>query len=209
MADNVVISETSVQATIEALTAMDASGDRRTMNKMARRLGKEQPSLLQYAAACREDHGDVVAEAAIFYTTLVWSMFDRQFPRRVPRLIQDNIGDAETIVTEALDNIEGLDARPIHERIDAQLAAQQPHVYSKVCELLEEDVREEAMTATCAEVIFKPIQVVIEAFDAALTGRRPGQPQGPVVRKNPKVGRNEPCPCGSGKKYKRCCHAVS
>jgi len=26
-----------------------------------------------------------------------------------------------------------------------------------------------------------------------------------VVRKNPKVGRNDPCPCGSGKKYKKCC----
>lgn len=25
------------------------------------------------------------------------------------------------------------------------------------------------------------------------------------VRKAPKVGRNEPCPCGSGKKYKKCC----
>jgi len=25
------------------------------------------------------------------------------------------------------------------------------------------------------------------------------------VRSEPKVGRNEPCPCGSGKKYKRCC----
>jgi hypothetical protein len=24
-------------------------------------------------------------------------------------------------------------------------------------------------------------------------------------RKNPSVGRNEPCPCGSGKKYKKCC----
>jgi len=24
-------------------------------------------------------------------------------------------------------------------------------------------------------------------------------------QKSPKVGRNEPCPCGSGKKYKRCC----
>ena len=21
------------------------------------------------------------------------------------------------------------------------------------------------------------------------------------------VGRNDPCPCGSGKKYKKCCHA--
>jgi SEC-C motif-containing protein len=25
------------------------------------------------------------------------------------------------------------------------------------------------------------------------------------VRVGPKVGRNEPCPCGSGKKYKKCC----
>lgn len=26
-----------------------------------------------------------------------------------------------------------------------------------------------------------------------------------VVREEPKVGRNDPCPCGSGKKYKKCC----
>ena len=26
----------------------------------------------------------------------------------------------------------------------------------------------------------------------------------PSVRNEPKVGRNEPCPCGSGKKYKQC-----
>ncbi|MCL1816725.1 MAG: SEC-C metal-binding domain-containing protein [Clostridiales bacterium] len=26
-----------------------------------------------------------------------------------------------------------------------------------------------------------------------------------VQRIEPKVGRNDPCPCGSGKKYKRCC----
>ena len=25
------------------------------------------------------------------------------------------------------------------------------------------------------------------------------------VRSEPKIGRNEPCPCGSGKKYKKCC----
>ena len=28
-----------------------------------------------------------------------------------------------------------------------------------------------------------------------------------VVRKEAKVGRNDPCPCGSGKKYKVCCGA--
>ncbi|HXM32114.1 MAG TPA: SEC-C metal-binding domain-containing protein, partial [Chthoniobacterales bacterium] len=31
----------------------------------------------------------------------------------------------------------------------------------------------------------------------------------PVRREVPKVGRNEPCPCGSGKKYKNCCGRVS
>ena len=25
------------------------------------------------------------------------------------------------------------------------------------------------------------------------------------VRQGPKIGRNDPCPCGSGKKYKKCC----
>lgn len=27
----------------------------------------------------------------------------------------------------------------------------------------------------------------------------------PYVRPYPKIGRNAPCPCGSGKKYKHCC----
>ena len=29
----------------------------------------------------------------------------------------------------------------------------------------------------------------------------------PAARTMPKVGRNDPCPCGSGKKYKKCCMA--
>jgi len=31
------------------------------------------------------------------------------------------------------------------------------------------------------------------------------QKQTTVRRENRKVGRNDPCPCGSGKKYKKCC----
>ena len=27
----------------------------------------------------------------------------------------------------------------------------------------------------------------------------------PIVRDQPKINRNDPCPCGSGKKYKKCC----
>ena len=36
-----------------------------------------------------------------------------------------------------------------------------------------------------------------------------GQVTQPVQRQGPKVGRNEKCPCGSGKKYKQCCGKIS
>ena len=36
-------------------------------------------------------------------------------------------------------------------------------------------------------------------FDGKMVGA------GQFTRETPKVGRNEPCPCGSGKKYKKCC----
>ena len=35
----------------------------------------------------------------------------------------------------------------------------------------------------------------------------PGDKPAPVKREGKKVGRNDPCPCGSGKKYKKCCGA--
>jgi preprotein translocase subunit SecA len=31
------------------------------------------------------------------------------------------------------------------------------------------------------------------------------QPKQPAVRDDERIGRNDPCPCGSGKKYKKCC----
>lgn len=36
----------------------------------------------------------------------------------------------------------------------------------------------------------------------------PSQPIEPTVNEGPKIKRNDPCPCGSGKKYKKCCISV-
>jgi preprotein translocase subunit SecA len=42
----------------------------------------------------------------------------------------------------------------------------------------------------------------------AKAGPPPRQQPQTVVRQGEKVGRNDPCPCGSGKKYKKC-HGAS
>lgn len=38
-------------------------------------------------------------------------------------------------------------------------------------------------------------------------GGAPVQKVETVVHEGPRIGRNDPCPCGSGKKYKKCCGA--
>ncbi len=39
-------------------------------------------------------------------------------------------------------------------------------------------------------------------FDHFVTQQAPGST---IINQGPKVGRNDPCPCGSGKKFKKCC----
>ena len=46
-----------------------------------------------------------------------------------------------------------------------------------------------------------------ELEQARMAGAGDQQPVQQVVRSGSKVGRNDPCPCGSGKKYKKCCGA--
>jgi uncharacterized protein YecA (UPF0149 family) len=36
-------------------------------------------------------------------------------------------------------------------------------------------------------------------------GKSPTPKKQPAMVGGGKVGRNDPCPCGSGKKYKKCC----
>ncbi len=54
------------------------------------------------------------------------------------------------------------------------------------------------------------VRITGEGFENAnmsLKGNTPKQEKShtPIVNTEPKVGRNDPCPCGSGKKYKNCC----
>jgi preprotein translocase subunit SecA len=59
-----------------------------------------------------------------------------------------------------------------------------------------------------------PEQVMLSARAGSPAAPRTAPPpapegQGTFVRSERKVGRNEPCPCGSGKKYKNCHGSLS
>jgi len=46
---------------------------------------------------------------------------------------------------------------------------------------------------------------IIEQQQAAIDGSQADHKPEPIRHRNRRVGRNEPCPCGSGKKFKNCC----
>ncbi|MCG3730864.1 preprotein translocase subunit SecA [Vibrio cincinnatiensis] len=74
-------------------------------------------------------------------------------------------------------------------------------ILSKVRVQQQEEVeRMEAQRQAQAEEAAKRVQ----AQHANLNGEQDEATQQPLVRDERKVGRNEPCPCGSGKKYKQC-----
>jgi preprotein translocase subunit SecA len=50
-----------------------------------------------------------------------------------------------------------------------------------------------------------PAQAGMGATTATSAALKQKPTSTPVVRGEEKVGRNDPCPCGSGKKYKKCC----
>jgi preprotein translocase subunit SecA len=85
-------------------------------------------------------------------------------------------------------------------------------ILSKVQVRAEEDVEAvEERRRAAAPMQFEHAQA--SAMEAALAeGPATAQPaaqQAPYVRGGRKVGRNEPCPCGSGKKYKQCHGQIS
>ena len=78
------------------------------------------------------------------------------------------------------------------------------HMFEELNHLIRED--------TVRRVYQTKVQVTPERVQAAkptearLAGDGPRQPR--RVKASQKVGRNDPCPCGSGKKYKNCCGRV-
>ena len=79
-------------------------------------------------------------------------------------------------------------------------------------EELMDRIREEALTTLFRLKFVKPPQQVVKRKEREVLHMSHGaESSGPttIKRKNKKIGRNAPCPCGSGKKYKKCCGAAT
>ena len=76
-------------------------------------------------------------------------------------------------------------------------------IFDEMTDAIREGTVQDMMTVRIMteEDVKREQQAKITATNGATDGSEKKQP----VKKGKKVGRNDPCPCGSGKKYKHCC----
>jgi preprotein translocase subunit SecA len=81
-------------------------------------------------------------------------------------------------------------------------------IFSAMMDRVEEDiVRYLFLLEPAVQQEEKKVQRREQSYSYSAPDQEEKKPGKTVVRKDKKVGRNDPCPCGSGKKYKKCCGA--
>jgi len=78
------------------------------------------------------------------------------------------------------------------------------NMFEEMIEAIKEDTVRVVLRATLRRERQAPVQQA-RATSAGFAGEANNEPA--KNSSNEKVGRNDPCPCGSGKKYKKCCGA--
>lgn len=138
-------------------------------------------SLIQYTDACWHDS---------LIGTLSFLQVKEALPILQQQLVELQKSNPEKNYIEHKEAIEELEAGEV----------KYPEVNMPLCLKRNNTLREE----------YEPIEEGFypdhspDFYDAFESAEMPWEKEEPVVV-GPKIGRNDPCPCGSGKKYKKCC----
>ncbi|WAA12010.1 preprotein translocase subunit SecA [Fervidibacillus halotolerans] len=114
-----------------------------------------------------------------------------------------------TVDTKWIDHIDAMDQlrQGIHLRAYGQTDPLREYqtegyaMFENMIESIEEDVAKYIMKA---EIVNNLKREEVAKGQAVMPNSSGEKPKRKPIRKKVKVGRNDPCPCGSGKKYKNC-----
>ncbi|MBQ4066315.1 MAG: preprotein translocase subunit SecA [Clostridia bacterium] len=171
-------------------------------------------SLPDNAVKARESVRELMTERAMaIYEDKEQNVFGEEQFREVERVIL-----LRNVDQKWMDHLEAMDS--LMESVGLQAYAQRnpiseyrlagDELFGDLVEMIHDDTVRMILT-----VMPKPQQLEREQVAKPVTAGFAGKGDGtlkkkPVVRKpEDKVGRNDPCPCGSGKKYKKCCGSAT
>ena len=163
--------------------------------------------------SCQVEEGASVQEAVETVYACAVNAYARKEARYTPKTMREleRVIMLRVVDEYWMDNIDAMDdlkqgiglrAYAQHDPVVAYKAEGYEMFQSMIASIREETIRRMFL------VELRPTQEVKRQKVAKETGTSDtasGQVKSQPVRKEKKVGPNDPCPCGSGKKYKKCC----
>ncbi len=160
------------------------------------------------ASAKREEIREALIDKAMrIYSEKERTVFGEEQMREVERVLL-----LKNVDIKWMDHLEAMDS--LMESIGLQAYAQRNPIseyriqgadlFDEMVTAIRDDTARAVLSVYPRNKEIKRVEVikpVSEGFSDGTVKKKP------VVKKDAKVGRNDPCPCGSGKKYKKCCGA--
>ncbi|MGN1345394.1 MAG: SEC-C metal-binding domain-containing protein, partial [Eubacteriales bacterium] len=164
------------------------------------------------AASQREEIRKTLNDRAMaLYTKKETELFGEEQMRELERIIL-----LQNVDKKWMDHLEAMDS--LMEMIGLQAYAQRNPISEyrlqgadlfdeMITEIRDDTVRMLLSVMPKPKAEIKRVEVAKPVSEGFAGGEKKPEVKKPVVNKGEKVGRNDPCPCGSGKKYKNCCGA--
>jgi hypothetical protein len=127
--------------------------------------------------------------------------FETEFPEAAPALLAEFLSAACGVRGVEPGEIEEQDLRTAlldhvaRMKLSEALRSDTPRLCGALLGWLEDSGR-----LAEGRILGAYVGALREAFEVAASGK----PR-PITRPGSRIGRNDPCPCGSGRKYKKCC----
>ncbi len=116
----------------------------------------------------------------------------------------------ENVDRKWMDHLEGMDSLKEYIGLNAYAQRDPVAMYrlegGDMFDQMIEDIKEDTVRQILAVVPARRSEERVQIAQPTVASHgAAAAPRKPVVKQEKKIGRNDPCPCGSGKKYKHCC----
>ncbi len=208
MEDRPVITLALVQ---QALDVVGACSPERLSREVVR-FTRQQPAVATYLLAVLEEHAVFTTSFALQLALVIEHVYRRATDRPPVQIGERDMEIAADDTCDRLTDLNNIEPEMAFRNFMFERDFAAPEVLTGLIMALMESAESEPQLRGAVGELFAALVAVAKAYERAhgLTGAIVKSSIGEAIERQtgrpiPKIGRNEPCPCGSGRKFKKCC----
>ena len=204
----------SVQAVREQAAAIAAWSQRQAQSEAQRFTGR-QPFVSSYVFATLEEEGREATGFTLQLALTIDKVYQRVLGGPTKRITAEVMEAAATDAEHGFEQLVGVEPELALRRMLFQRDLGEPDLLAELMRLMFEESEQDPDLEPSVGATFLALKAVALAYERAndLAAEESKGSLGNALEAQlghplPKIGRNDPCPCGSGKKFKKCCGQV-